>query len=147
MLETIKFLIPPFIASFIIVGMHAYLGIHVIKRGIIFVDLAFAQLAALGAIVSLFWGLSTKSTYNYLLSFGFILIGSIIFSFVKSKNKQIPKEAIIGIVYGLLNNPFYCGFCARRWMYMTSSSDARWSMRAKALEMGSLEPCCLSARI
>ena len=101
MLETIKFMLPPFIAAFIIVGMHAYLGIHVIKRGIIFVDLAFAQIAALGAIVCLLFNLSAKSGYNYYFSFGFILIGSLIFSFVKSGNKQIPKEAIIGIVYGL----------------------------------------------
>ena len=100
MLDTLLFLAPPFFAALIIAGMHAYLGVHVIKRGIIFIDLAFAQLAGLGAIVGVFFKI-TGASLEYALVMLFIFIGSLIFSFIKPKNERIPQEAIIAIVYGL----------------------------------------------
>ena len=54
----IDLMIPPIVAALVILAIHAYLGLHVIARGVIFVDLAFAQIAALGATVGLLWGFS-----------------------------------------------------------------------------------------
>ncbi len=45
----VSFLAPAFVASLIIAGIHAYLGLHVVERGVIFVDLSLAQIASLGA--------------------------------------------------------------------------------------------------
>ncbi|MDZ7261674.1 MAG: metal ABC transporter permease, partial [candidate division KSB1 bacterium] len=101
MLETLKFLTPPFIAAGLIVGIHSYLGIHVLKRGIIFVDLALAQMAALGTIVGIAFGLMPGSTVSYYFSLGFVCLGAILFSITRPKDKKIPQEAIIGIIYGL----------------------------------------------
>ena len=49
----LEFLLPAFVASLILTGIHAYLGVHVVERGVIFVDLALAQIAALGATVAI----------------------------------------------------------------------------------------------
>ena len=52
-MEIFLFLLAPFVASLILTGIHAYLGVHVVERGVIFVDLALAQIAALGATVGI----------------------------------------------------------------------------------------------
>ena len=101
MVETVTFLAPPFVAALLIVGMHSYLGIHVLKRGIIFVDLALAQMAALGTIAGIIIGLTPGSTGSYFSSLGLVFIGAILFSITRPKDKRIPQEAIIGIIYGL----------------------------------------------
>ena len=100
-MDTLLFMMPPLLMAIFIVGMHSYLGIHVLKRGIIFVDLALAQLAALGAIVGLSLGFTPGDTSSYIISFVFILLGSFLFSILRSRDKRIPQEAIIGIIYGL----------------------------------------------
>jgi zinc/manganese transport system permease protein len=101
MLDTLTFMAPPIAASIIIVGMHSYLGIHVLKRGIIFVDLALAQIAALGTIVGLALGIAAQTPVSYILSLSFVFLGAVIFAATRPKEKNIPQEAIIGIVYGL----------------------------------------------
>lgn len=101
MSETLKFLAPSFAAAVLIVGMHSYLGIHVLKRGIIFVDLALAQMAALGTMVGINFGLAQGSSSSYFFSLGFVFLGATLFSITRPKNKHIPQEAIIGIIYGL----------------------------------------------
>ena len=101
MVESLTFLAPPFTAALLIVGMHSYLGIHVLKRGIIFVDLALAQMAALGTIVGIIIGLTPGSGGSYFSSLGLVFIGAILFSITRPTDKKIPQEAIIGIIYGL----------------------------------------------
>jgi zinc/manganese transport system permease protein len=101
MLETLTFMAPPFTAAVIIVGMHSYLGIHVLKRGIIFVDLALAQMAALGTMVGIIFGLTPGSGTSYVSSLGFVFLGAVLFSVTRPQDKKIPQEAIIGIIYGL----------------------------------------------
>lgn len=89
----------PFLACLILTGIYVYLGIHIVRRGIIFVDLALAQLAALGATVALLIGYDPSDRTGYLLSLGFTVVGAVVFSLTRQRREKIPQEAIIGIVY------------------------------------------------
>lgn len=100
-MEILQFLILPFIASLILTGIHAYLGVHVVERGVIFVDLALAQIAALGATIAILVGMDPHGNSAYWMSLGFTFIGALIFSFVRSRHKRIPLEAFIGITYAV----------------------------------------------
>lgn len=100
-MEIIQFLILPFIASLILTGIHAYLGVHVVERGVIFVDLALAQIAALGATIAILRGMDPHGTGAYWFSLGFTFVGAAIFALVRSRHKKIPLEAIIGIAYAV----------------------------------------------
>lgn len=100
-MEILQFLILPFIASLILTGIHAYLGVHVVERGVIFVDLALAQIAALGATIAILFGMDPHGTSSYWFSLGFTFLGAAIFALVRSRHKHIPLEAIIGIAYAV----------------------------------------------
>src|SRR5207244_2793728 len=91
----------PFAACLILAGIHAYLGLHVIERQVIFVDLALAQIAALGASLALVFGYGLDSVQSYWMSLGFTLGGAAIFSLTRFKKQRIPQEAIIGITYAV----------------------------------------------
>jgi zinc/manganese transport system permease protein len=92
-------MIPPIVAALVILSIHAYLGLHVIAREVIFVDLAFAQIAALGTTVALLVGLEVGSTPSLLFALAFTLLGSLFFSFTRMEKSIVPQEAIIGISY------------------------------------------------
>ncbi|HEY6249867.1 MAG TPA: metal ABC transporter permease [Candidatus Angelobacter sp.] len=100
-MEILQFLILPFVASLILTGIHAYLGVHVVERGVIFVDLALAQIAALGATIAILIGVDPHGEGAYWMSLGFTFVGALIFSLVRSKRKRIPVEAFIGISYAV----------------------------------------------
>ena len=100
-MEILQFLILPFVASLILTGIHAYLGVHVVERGVIFVDLALAQIAALGATIAILRGMDPHGTGAYWFSLGFTFLGAAIFALVRSRHKKIPLEAIIGIAYAV----------------------------------------------
>src|SRR5947208_9484073 len=100
-MEILQFLILPFIASLILTGIHAYLGVHVVERGVIFVDLALAQIAALGATIAILQGMDPHGTAAYWFSLGFTFLGAAVFALVRSQHKRIPLEAIIGITYAV----------------------------------------------
>ena len=98
------FLAAPFVASLVIAGIHAYLGLHVVERGVIFVDLALAQIAAFGATIGLllpFTGGDPHSNWVYWISLAFTLIGAVMFSTIRSRQARVPQEAIIGITYAV----------------------------------------------
>ncbi len=97
----IEFLLPPFIACLILTGIHAYLGIHVIERKVIFVDLSLAQIAALGTALGVIAGFDYGGTVSYLSGLFFTLLGATIFALTRMKNERVPQEAIIGIVYAV----------------------------------------------
>lgn len=99
--EFLRVMALPFLACLILAGIHAYLGLHVIERQVIFVDLALAQIAALGAGLALVFGQSFESSYAYWLSLGLTIIGAGIFSLSRFKKQAIPQEAIIGITYAV----------------------------------------------
>jgi zinc/manganese transport system permease protein len=103
-LEILQFLAAPFAISLILTGIHAYLGVHVVERGVIFVDLSLAQIAALGATVALllpFTGRDPHGLATYWLSLGFTFIGAAIFATIRVRRARIPQEAIIGISYAV----------------------------------------------
>jgi zinc/manganese transport system permease protein len=100
----LEFLAAPFVASLILTGIHAYLGLHVVERGVIFVDLSLAQIAALGATFAMllpFFGGDPHSPGVYWFSLGFTFIGAAVFSLVHSQRARVPQEAIIGISYAV----------------------------------------------
>jgi zinc/manganese transport system permease protein len=96
-----QFLAPAIAASLIIAGIHAYLGLHVVERGVIFVDLSLAQIASLGAAIAVWRGVDAHDPLVYWMSLTFTLIGAFIFAMVKGKEAHIPQEAIIGISYAV----------------------------------------------
>ncbi len=90
----------PLIACLLLPGILVYLGLHIVRREVIFVDLALAQVASLGACVSLLLGHDAADTQTYLWSFGFTLIGAAIFALTRMRNhSRVPQEALIGIIY------------------------------------------------
>lgn len=97
----LQFLAPAIAASLIIAGIHAYLGLHVVERGVIFVDLSLAQIASLGAAIAVWQGSDPHDPSVYWISLGFTLIGAFIFAMVKGHDAKIPQEAIIGISYAV----------------------------------------------
>jgi zinc/manganese transport system permease protein len=97
----LEFLLAPFIASLILTGIHAYLGVHVVERGVIFVDLALAQIAALGAIIAVLLGMDPHGTNAYWMSLAFTFAGAAIFSVARTRRAHIPQEAFIGIAYAV----------------------------------------------
>ena len=97
----LQFLAAPIAAGLIIAGIHAYLGLHVVERGVIFVDLSLAQIASLGAAIAVWQGSDPHSATVYWMSLGFTLIGALIFSMVKGQKAKIPQEALIGISYAV----------------------------------------------
>jgi zinc/manganese transport system permease protein len=98
------FLAAPFVASLVIAGIHAYLGVHVVERGVIFVDLSLAQIAAFGATIAILVPWSNGDPHSpavYWTSLVFTFIGAAIFSTIRSREARIPQEAIIGISYAV----------------------------------------------
>src|SRR6476620_922754 len=97
----LQFLVPPIVASLIIAGIHAYLGLHVVERGVIFVDLSLAQIASLGAAIAVWRGYDPHEPTIYWMSLAFTLFGALIFAMIKGHEAHIPQEAIIGISYAV----------------------------------------------
>src|SRR6266481_4787455 len=95
----IEFLWAPFLACLVLTGIHVYLGLHVLARGVIFVDLALAQVAALGVTVAFLAGHPIQSDAAYWYALAFAVAGATLFSLTRVRHARIPQEAIIGIVY------------------------------------------------
>jgi zinc/manganese transport system permease protein len=100
-MEMLEFLKYPFLASLILTGIHAYLGVHVVERGVIFVDLALAQIAALGATVAVVAGMDPHGGSSYWISLAFTFLGAAIFALARSRRGHVPQEAFIGIAYAV----------------------------------------------
>lgn len=91
----------PFLACLILTGIHVYLGLHVLARGVIFVDLALAQVAALGISVAVLAGHPFQSEAAYWYALVFTVAGAAVFATSRVHRGPIPQEAIIGIVYAV----------------------------------------------
>jgi zinc/manganese transport system permease protein len=92
---------PAFFECLILVGIHSYLGLHVIRRKVIFVDLALAQIAALGTTVGFLFGIMPGTQGAYWFSLTFAIIGAAVFSVSRIRHEKIPQEAVIGLVYAI----------------------------------------------
>jgi zinc/manganese transport system permease protein len=99
MSHAIAFLWPAFLVSICLVGIHAYFGIQVLARKVIFVDLALAQIAALGATVAFMLGHPAQGPATYAYSLAFTLLASVLLAFTRAWATRVPQEALIGVIY------------------------------------------------
>ncbi len=98
----LEFLAAPFTLAILLVVIHAYLGLHVLEREVIFVDISLSQVAALGGAVSLFFVHEQESALLALsLSLGFCLLASFALALLRHYEKSISQEALIGMTYAL----------------------------------------------
>src|SRR5206468_2073422 len=97
--EALAFLALPFVASVVFVLIHAYLGVHVLRRKIVFADLALAQLSALGASVAFANGYAITSPAGFAYAFGFTALGAALLTLTRDVARSVSQEAVIGIVY------------------------------------------------
>jgi zinc/manganese transport system permease protein len=98
-MDALQFMIWPLIASLILPWLLVYLGLHIVQRGVIFVDLALAQTAAFGTCVAMLFGYDVHDWQSYAFSLGFTFVGAAVLTFTRSRNQRVPQEALIGIVY------------------------------------------------
>jgi len=100
MQEAFEIMLRPLVACLLLPGILVYYGMHVVRRGVIFVDLALAQVATLGTCVCLLLGHEADDPHTYFWSLGFTLAGALIFTLTRQrKGGRVPQEALIGIVY------------------------------------------------
>src|SRR5690348_4992112 len=99
MIDALQFLWPPFLVAVCLVGIHAYFGIQVLARKVIFVDLALAQIAALGATAAFMLGHPAQSLATYGYSLAFTLAAAILLAFTRAWGTRVPQEALIGVIY------------------------------------------------
>ena len=91
----------PFLMCLVLTGIHAYLGIHVIAREVVFVDIALAQIAALGVAAALVVGLEPDDPASYWFGLGATLLGAVVLALTRSPTRRVSQEAVIGIVYAV----------------------------------------------
>src|SRR4051812_1747475 len=99
MLDAFEIMKWPLLACLLLPGLLVYLGLHIVRREIIFVDLALAQVAALGTCLGILLHYEPASWESYALSLAFTLVGAGIFTMTRSHSHRVPQEALIGIVY------------------------------------------------
>jgi zinc/manganese transport system permease protein len=100
-MASFEYILFPLLECLVLVGIHSYLGIHVIRRKVIFVDLSLAQLAALGATVGFFFGIMPETPAAFIFSIVFTAAGAAVFSVTRMRSERIPHEAVIGLVYAV----------------------------------------------
>jgi len=101
-MSILQILLPAVVAGLILTGMLAYLGVHVVERGVIFVDLSLAQIAAFGTTVGVLFGYDVHSPAGYFFSLAFTFLGAGVFALSRvHRSTRIPQEAIIGIAYAV----------------------------------------------
>ncbi len=89
----------PLVACVILPPLLVYLGLHVVQRGIIFIDIAMAQMASLGFCVGTIYGLELDDPRNLAVAIGFTVVAAALFSFTNKSESEVPQEAVIGIAY------------------------------------------------
>jgi zinc/manganese transport system permease protein len=91
----------PFVAGLVLTAIHAWFGLHVLARGVVFVDLSLAQVAALGLTIAILAGHPVQSTAAYWYALAFALGGAVLFALTRRFERHIQQEAVIGIVYAV----------------------------------------------
>src|SRR5215813_342792 len=101
MLEHLPWWVWPFAVALILISTHTYLGLHVIQRKVLFVDLALAQIAALGSTVAFLFGFELHDATTYWVSLCFAGLGAFVFSYTRTRGEKVPQEAIIGLSFAI----------------------------------------------
>src|SRR5215470_2493597 len=91
----------PFLMCLVLTGIHAYLGLHVIAREVVFVDIALAQIAALGATAAVLWEHDLESWQSYVFGLSFTILGALVLALTRSRERRVSQEAVIGVVYAV----------------------------------------------
>ena len=99
--DLIAILWAPFLMCLVLTGIHAYLGVHVLAREVVFVDIAMAQIAALGATVAYLVGHDPESWQSYASALAATLMGSVVLALTRSRQRRVSQEAVIGVVYAV----------------------------------------------
>lgn len=99
MIDILTFMAPAIVMCIILAAICGYIGIHVVMREVIFVDIALAQIAALGTSFAFFWGFDPSDPLTLVVSIAFTLLSAFLLSGVRHLNSLVPQEAFIGILY------------------------------------------------
>jgi zinc/manganese transport system permease protein len=91
----------PFLMCLVLTGIHAYLGIHVLAREVVFVDIALAQIAALGATTAFVFGWELETWESYAFGLTFTIFGALVLALTRTRERHVSQEAIIGVVYAV----------------------------------------------
>ena len=91
----------PFLMCLVLTGIHAYLGVHVLAREVVFVDIALAQIAALGATAAFLLGHETDTWESYTCGLSATLLGALVLALTRSRRRHVSQEAVIGVVYAV----------------------------------------------
>ncbi len=91
----------PFLMCLVLTGIHAYLGFHVIAREVVFVDIALAQIAALGATAAFLLDFDLETWESYAVALGFTMLGALVLALTRSRERHVSQEAVIGVVYAV----------------------------------------------
>ncbi|MFL6715405.1 MAG: metal ABC transporter permease, partial [Burkholderiaceae bacterium] len=97
----LELLLWPLLAGVVLTGIHAYFGLHVLARGIVFVDLSLAQVAALGITIAILAGHTVDSPAAYWYALAFSSSGAVLFALARRYEHAIQQEVVIGIVYAV----------------------------------------------
>ena len=99
--DLVAILWAPFLMCLVLTGIHAYLGVHVLAREVVFVDIAMAQIAALGATVAFLVGHDTETWQSYAYALGATIVGAVVLALSRSRRRHVSQEAVIGVVYAV----------------------------------------------
>src|SRR4029077_12223723 len=91
----------PFLMCLVLTGIHAYLGVHVLAREVVFVDIALAQIAALGATAAFLVGHDLHTWQSYAWGLAALLLGALGLPLTRTRHRHVSQEAIIGVVYAV----------------------------------------------
>src|SRR5262245_9448073 len=101
MIDLLELLWIPFLMCLVLTGIHAYLGVHVLAREVVFVDIALAQIAALGATAAFLVGYDIDTWESYAIGIFATLVGALVLSLTRTRHRNVSQEAVIGVVYAV----------------------------------------------
>src|SRR2546422_2243369 len=101
MVDLLELLWIPFLMCLVLTGIHAYLGVHVLAREVVFVDIALAQIAALGATAAFLIGYDMDTWESYAIALFATLLGALVLSLTRMRHRHVSQEAVIGVVYAV----------------------------------------------
>lgn len=99
--DMVSLLWAPFLMCLVLTGLHAYLGVHVLAREVVFVDIALAQIAALGATGAFLVGYEADTRVSYFSGVAATMLGALVLSLTRSRRRHVSQEAVIGAVYAV----------------------------------------------
>jgi zinc/manganese transport system permease protein len=99
LLDIALFLAAPFVACVVLVLILGYLGLHVLLRQVIFVDLALAQIAAFGVVVAFYFGHAPETVHSFAFALAAATVGAAVFAWTRTREERVPQEALIGITF------------------------------------------------